>query len=125
MSAREACGVFGAFSKKGVDVVPKILRGLEALQHRGQESWGLAVPGKPVFRKMGLAVEWHNYIEELGKYKGESGIGHIRYSTKGKSTLRNAQPVQIGSEFSMGHNGTIVNVGELLRKVTPAMKRGG
>ena len=125
MTVREACGVFGAFSKKGVDVVPKILRGMEALQHRGQESWGLAVPGLPVFKRMGLAVQWHNYFEELSKYKSDSGIGHIRYSTKGKSTLGNAQPVQIGSEFSIAHNGTIVNVDALLKKVAPEMKRGG
>ncbi len=48
----------GAYSTKGVDVVPKLLKGLEALQHRGQESWGIAVPGKPVFKRMGLAFNW-------------------------------------------------------------------
>ena len=68
--------------------MPKLLKGLEALQHRGQESWGVAVPGKPVFKKMGLAFNWFNYAHELSKYKGGSGIGHVRYSTKGRSQHR-------------------------------------
>jgi amidophosphoribosyltransferase len=104
MGAKEACGVFGAHSSQGTDVVPKILKGLEALQHRGQESWGIAVPGKPVFKRMGLAFNWINFSRELTGYKGGSGIGHIRYSTKGRSNLGNAQPIQFGNEFSIAHN---------------------
>jgi len=118
MGAREACGVVGAFSTKGSDVVPKLLKGLEALQHRGQESWGIAVAGRPVFKKMGLAFNWINYAEELSGYRGAAAIGHVRYSTKGRSTLDNAQPVQIGSEFSIAHNGTIVNAEQLARAVS-------
>ena len=122
MGAREACGVVGAYSTKGVDVVPKLLKGLEALQHRGQESWGIAVNGKPVFKKMGLAFNWYNYAQELIGYKGGAGIGHVRYSTKGRSNLDNAQPVQIGTEFSIAHNGTIVNAEELAKAVSADYK---
>jgi amidophosphoribosyltransferase len=122
MGAREACGVVGAYSSKGVDVVPKMLKGLEALQHRGQESWGIAVEGKPVFKKMGLAFNWYNYAQELVGYKGAAGIGHVRYSTKGRSNLDNAQPVQIGSEFSIAHNGTIVNAEQLAQAVSTVYK---
>jgi amidophosphoribosyltransferase len=122
MSAREACGVVGAFSTKGADVVPRILKGLEALQHRGQESWGIAVPGRPVFRKMGLAFNWSNFAPELAGFKGAAGIGHVRYSTKGRSTLENAQPVQIGSEFSIAHNGTIANAEQLAKAVSVAFR---
>jgi amidophosphoribosyltransferase len=120
MGAKEACGVFGAHSKKGTDVVPKILKGLEALQHRGQESWGIAVPGKPVFKRMGLAFNWVNFARELTGYKGASGIGHIRYSTKGRSNLGNAQPIHFGNEFSIAHNGTIFNSAEIQKVVTAA-----
>ena len=123
MGAKEACGVFGAYSSKGTDVVPKILKGLEALQHRGQESWGIAVPGKPVFKRMGLAFNWINFARELTGYKGGSGIGHIRYSTKGRSNLGNAQPIQFGTEFSIAHNGTIVNTKDLQKTVLAS--RGG
>jgi len=123
MGAKEACGVVGAHSSKGTDVVPKILKGLEALQHRGQESWGIAVPGKPVFKRMGLAVNWLNFSRELSTYKGGSGIGHIRYSTKGRSNLGNAQPIQFGNEFSIAHNGTIVNT-DVLQKTVLASRAG-
>jgi amidophosphoribosyltransferase len=122
MGAREACGVVGAHSTKGVDVVPKLLKGLEALQHRGQESWGIAVSGRPVYKKMGLAFNWYNYAQELSAYKGPAGIGHVRYSTKGRSNLDNAQPVQIGTEFSIAHNGTIVNAEQLARAVSATYK---
>jgi amidophosphoribosyltransferase len=114
---REKCGLVGAHSAKGSDVASRILRGLEALQHRGQESWGLAVEGKPIFRRMGLVTDWHLNAKELISYRGRSGIGHVRYSTKGRSVLDNAQPIQIGSEFSIAHNGTIVNAEQLAAPV--------
>lgn len=123
MSAREACGVFGAYSAKGVDVVPVLLRGLEALQHRGQESWGIAVKGREVFKQMGLAVQWFNFREELEGYRGRSGIGHVRYSTKGKTTIQNAHPIQIENEFSIAHNGTIVNAEELMTAIPKGSTR--
>ncbi len=113
MEAKEKCGIVGAHSAEGSDVVPRVLMGLEALQHRGQESWGLAVEGMPIFKRMGLVTNWRLDTEELLPYHGRSGIGHVRYSTKGRSVLDNAQPIEIGGEFSIAHNGTIVNAGEL------------
>jgi len=106
---KEACGVVAAHSKRGVDVVPKIIRMLEALQHRGQESWGFAVPNKPVFKRLGLVAEWREYEGEVTCYDGNTGIGHVRYSTKGRTSVNNAHPIQIGQEFCIAHNGTIVN----------------
>jgi amidophosphoribosyltransferase len=120
MDARENCGVIAVHSTKGADAVPRIFKGLEALQHRGQESWGIAVVRRPVFKRMGLAVNWVNFSRELAHYKGPTGIGHVRYSTKGKSNLGNAQPVQVGNEFSIAHNGTIVNVDGLQKSVLSA-----
>lgn len=113
MELREKCGIFAARSATGRDVLPKVINGLEALQHRGQESWGIAVHGKPVFRRMGLVVNWHLHSKELSSYGSPSGIGHVRYSTKGRSVLDNAQPMQIGSEFSIAHNGNLVNAEQL------------
>ena len=113
MEAKEKCGVVAAHSTRGVDVVPRILQGLEALQHRGQESWGIAVEGRPVFTRMGLVANWHLHAKDLLGYSGKSGIGHNRYSTKGRSVLDNAQPMQIEDEFSIAHNGTIVNGDQL------------
>lgn len=113
MDKMEKCGIVAVHSSKGEDVVPRVLDGLEALQHRGQESWGLAVPDKPVFKKMGLVTNWQTHAQELASYSGSSAIGHVRYSTKGESVLENAQPIQIGSEFSIAHNGTIVNADQL------------
>lgn len=118
MEAKEKCGIFAAHSASGENVLPKILGGLEALQHRGQESWGIAVHGKPVFRKMGLVVNWSLHSRELSSYKSPSGIGHVRYSTKGRSVLDNAQPMQIGSGFSIAHNGNLVNAEQLAAPVT-------
>ncbi len=115
---KEACGVVAAHSERGVDVVPKILRTLEALQHRGQESWGFAVPDRPVFKRLGLVAEWRDYEDEVAGYAGSTGIGHVRYSTRGRTSVNNAHPIQIGHEFSIAHNGTIVNVEGLAASVS-------
>ena len=114
---REKCGIFGARSATGGDVVPKTLLGLEALQHRGQESWGIAVTGLPVLRRMGLVAGSALQNGLLSSYSGPSAIGHVRYSTKGRSVLENAQPIEIGTEFSIAHNGTIMNADELSESV--------
>ncbi|HXG07617.1 MAG TPA: class II glutamine amidotransferase, partial [Nitrososphaera sp.] len=110
---RENCGVVGVFSVDGHNVIPFVIDSLRALQHRGQESWGIAVPGKPPFRKLGLvssaAPEFPGIVK---RYKSHAAIGHVRYSTLGKSTLENAQPLKV-KDLCVAHNGTIANVEEL------------
>ena len=107
---KEHCGVLGIFSLEGYNVSPMLLAGLEALQHRGQESWGIAVPNHRPYRKMGLVSRRYgeNY-KEISKLVGNVGIGHVRYSTTAQSTLENAHPLQIdGSKgFCIAHNGTL------------------
>jgi len=124
---REACGVIG--SNGSGPVAEKILFGLVALQHRGQESAGIAVgggAGSLICKKvMGLAGE--NFTErELAQLKGSVGIGHVRYSTVGSSTLAEAQPTPlIGSRYSLAlaYNGTLVNYGELKNAVLKQGRR--
>lgn len=109
----ENCGVVGAFSLSKENVVPVIIDCLRALQHRGQESWGFAVPSKLPFKRLGLVSSYANEFSELIKcYRSFSAIGHVRYSTAGKSILENAQPLKI-NDLCIAHNGTIANVEEL------------
>ncbi len=96
--------------------------GLYALQHRGQESAGIVTSdgtGVHVHKGMGLVSDVFKEGELL-KLKGHMGIGHVRYSTTGSSMLRNAQPFlaeQIDRIFALGHNGNVVNVTKLRRKL--------
>jgi len=93
----EHCGVIGIFSLDGHNVSPMIVAGLEALQHRGQESWGIAVPGRKPFRKLGIVSQFTDDVSnKILNMSSNSGIGHVRYSTTAKSTLRNAHPIKIG-----------------------------
>ena len=96
----EECGVFGAYSLKHEDVSTLIYYGLFALQHRGQESCGIAVTDThksqniQVYKNMGLVNDVFNK-ENLAKLTGNLGVGHVRYSTSGNSTVSNAQPLVI------------------------------
>ena len=111
--AREACGVFGIYAP-GEDVSRLTYFGLFALQHRGQESAGIAVSnGREVtaYRQMGLVSQ---VFDEgvLGRLQGDLAIGHTRYSTTGSSTLANAQPMVgewRGGKVALAHNGNLVN----------------
>ncbi len=109
----EHCGVIGIFSFEKDDVAPMLLMGLEALQHRGQEAWGISVPGAPPFKRTGiLSQSVEKEYKRISALKGKAGIGHVRYSTTARSTLRNAHPIQIDSHsneygFSIAHNGTL------------------
>ena len=94
----EECGVFGVYSPHTTDVAAMTYVALYALQHRGQESCGIAVTDtygkrKVHFRKgLGLVNEVFDE-EELGKLKGNLGVGHVRYSTAGGTRAENAQPL--------------------------------
>jgi len=110
---REACGIFGVFAP-GQPVAHLTYLGLYALQHRGQESAGMAVSDGEtltVVKDMGLVS---NAFDDrtLAALTGGLAIGQTRYSTSGSSTWRNAQPVYRGVdhfEFVLGHNGNLVN----------------
>jgi amidophosphoribosyltransferase len=110
---KEACGVFGVFAP-GQPVAHLTYLGLYALQHRGQESAGMAVSdgeGLTIVKEMGLVSNVFN-DRTLSTLTGDLAIGHTRYSTTGSSTWRNAQPVYRGIdhvEFALGHNGNLVN----------------
>lgn len=123
---REECGVFGMYDFDGEDVAQTIYYGLFALQHRGQESCGIAVSdtagpkGKALSAKgMGLVNEVFT-PEDMEKLKGNIGVGHVRYSTAGASTRENAQPLvlnYIKGTLGLAHNGNLVNAPELRRQL--------
>ncbi len=116
---REFCGVFGA-ARLGGPVFELLYYGLLALQHRGQESAGMATidqDGRLRVRKsMGLVCDVFNPEEAYG-LRGEIGIGHVRYSTVGASTLEDAQPFQLNG-LALCHNGNLVNYVELRKKIS-------
>ena len=119
---KEACGVFGIYDLSGENTAPSVYYGLLALQHRGQESCGIAVcdttgpRGNITFHKgMGLVSEVfkENTLQDLS---GNLGIGHVRYSTTGAPTLTNAQPLVLNyakGTLALAHNGNLVNAGAL------------
>lgn len=119
---KEECGVFGIYDFDGNDVASTIYYGLFALQHRGQESCGIAVsdtqgPKGQVksYKGMGLVNEVFT-SESLEKMKGDIGVGHVRYSTAGASTRENAQPLvlnYIKGTLALAHNGNLINTPEL------------
>jgi len=112
---KEECGVFGIFSaNREIEPVDAAYYGLFALQHRGQESGGIAVSkngGIEYHKDMGLISEvFKDGVEELSG--AHSAIGHVRYSTTGDSHLANAQPLVISSKkgsLALAHNGNLVN----------------
>lgn len=118
----EACGVLGIYDFDGHDVASTIYYGLFALQHRGQESCGIAVSktsgpkGKVVsYKGMGLVNEVFTQ-DNLETMKGDIGVGHVRYSTAGASTRENAQPLVLNyvkGTLALAHNGNLINAAEL------------
>lgn len=86
---------------------------LRALQHRGQEAWGLAVPGREPLRRLGLVSAASSDFKRIAsEYASPAVIGHVRYSTMGRSSLENAQPLRV-RDLCVAHNGTIANAQEL------------
>ncbi|KGN41507.1 amidophosphoribosyltransferase [Knoellia aerolata] len=114
---QDACGVFGVWAP-GEDVAKLTYYGLYALQHRGQESAGIAASdGRRllVYKDMGLVSQVFDE-RSLGSLKGHLAIGHCRYSTTGASTWENAQPTlggHDGGTVALAHNGNLINSGEL------------
>jgi amidophosphoribosyltransferase len=111
---KEECGVFGIFANEPLDVASITYYGLYALQHRGQESAGIAVAtdsGIECHKDMGLVSDVFSQ-ERLRNMKGSIAIGHVRYSTTGSSSVNNAQPIigkyKLGS-IAVAHNGNLVN----------------
>jgi amidophosphoribosyltransferase len=108
----EYCGLFGVYGHK--DAARLTYLGLYALQHRGEESAGIATydgEATHAHKGMGLVADVFNE-ETLGSLKGHVAIGHVRYSTTGSTTLKNAQPVVVDYSRGMiavGHNGNLVN----------------
>ena len=114
---REACGVFGVYAP-GKPVAQLTFDGLYALQHRGQESAGMAVSdgeALTVVKDMGLVTTVFDE-RTVSCLPGDLAIGHTRYSTTGASEWRNAQPVfrAVGrAGFALGHNGNLTNTTQL------------
>ena len=123
---KEECGVFGMYDFDGGDVASAIYYGLFALQHRGQESCGIAVSDtrgpKGIVKShkgMGLVNEVFT-PDVLAGLKGDIGLGHTRYSTAGSSTRENAQPLvlnYIKGTLGLAHNGNLINAPELRREL--------
>ena len=126
LSVGENCGVFGMYDLSGGDVAQAIYYGLYALQHRGQESAGIAVTDttnkldKVICQKdLGRVNEVFN-AQNLSQLKGNLGIGHVRYSTAGASTRENSQPLvlaYIKGTLMLAHNGNLVNAPKLRREL--------
>lgn len=111
----ENCGLFAVYHKdSSFNVSAQIIEGLIALQHRGQESAGIAVSnGENIQTYKGMGVVNDVFPKEVIKrIKGSFGIGHVKYSTNGFSNYANAEPLTVkykGEFFSVAHNGQIEN----------------
>ena len=114
---REACGIVGVYTP-GDNAARTAFFGLFSLQHRGQESAGIATTdGRQLHRhaEMGLVHQaFHEF--DLHRLPGHMAIGHTRYSTTGSSTKENAQPILVTGlhgQLALGHNGNVINAAEL------------
>ncbi len=121
----EKCGVFGIFAP-GKKVSETIFYGLQALQHRGQESAGIAVSDREnilIFKDLGLVSQIFNE-QNIAPLQGDIGIGHTRYSTSGMNIWKNSQPLYRmfkNESFAIVHNGNLINFSELRNE---QMKKG-
>lgn len=118
---KEACGVFGIYAP-GQDVARITYYGLYALQHRGQESAGIAVgDGEKITCRKGMGLVGEVFTEDtLRMLKGHIALGHVRYSTAAENTIENAQPHNFYYKqgmIALGHNGNLTNYAELRRKL--------
>ncbi len=119
---REECGVFGIWNRSGMEAGHDLYCGLTALQHRGQESAGIATcdtAGRRgnlcIHKDMGLVSEVFDQ-DALSNLRGNIGIGHVRYSTTGGSNVRNAQPIAfqyLKGSLALVHNGNVTNASKI------------
>ena len=113
----EECGVFGIYAP-GEDVARLTFFGLYALQHRGQESAGIAVAdGRTIraYKEMGLVAQVFDETK-LAPLQGDLAIGHTRYSTTGSAKVSNAQPFTLEAylgPLALAHNGNLTNAADL------------
>ena len=122
-SIHEECGVFGIFDSKISDLANTVYSGLHALQHRGQESCGIAVNNDGVFSHYkgdGLVSEVFTpeKLESIGP--GNIALGHVRYSTTGGKNINNIQPLvirHIKGNLALSHNGNLTNSDEIRKKI--------
>ncbi|MDR1574347.1 MAG: amidophosphoribosyltransferase [Clostridiales Family XIII bacterium] len=120
----EECGVFGIAATPGASIDPayETFTGLFSLQHRGQESCGIAVNDSGVIscrKDLGLLMDVFDE-RTLRAMKGDAAIGHVRYSTTGNPNIENAQPIVVThskGNLAIAHNGNLVNAGELRREI--------
>jgi amidophosphoribosyltransferase len=125
---QDACGVFGVWAP-GEEVAKLAYFGLYALQHRGQESAGIAASNGSqilVYKDMGLVSQVFDE-ETLGSLRGHLAVGHTRYSTTGSSVWENAQPTFRATShgaIALGHNGNLTNTAELGELVGEARANG-
>jgi amidophosphoribosyltransferase len=131
---QDACGVFGVWASYAPDADTEVAKltyfGLYALQHRGQESAGIAVSNGSqilVYKDMGLVAQVFDE-GHLGALRGHLAIGHTRYSTTGSSVWENAQPTfrsTAAGSIALGHNGNLTNTRELLELVEKLAAESG
>jgi amidophosphoribosyltransferase len=113
----ESCGIYGIFNSH--EAAELTYLGLYALQHRGQESSGIAVSNQnsvTMYKAMGLVSQVFKHQDTIDKLKGSSAIGHNRYSTTGSSDIMNAQPILINcriGQIAAAHNGNLTNTVQL------------
>ncbi len=116
----ESCGIFGIYAP-GRKVTEIIFYGLQALQHRGQESAGIAVSDGEnilIFKDLGLVTQVFNE-QNIAPLQGYIGIGHTRYSTRGMNIWENSQPLYRmfkNESFAMAHNGNLINASEIRKE---------
>ncbi|MCE5274466.1 MAG: amidophosphoribosyltransferase [Syntrophaceae bacterium] len=117
----EECGIFGIYGD--TRAAESTYLGLYALQHRGQESAGIAATdGRTITVHKGLGLVWSVFSDPsaMPKLEGFAAIGHNRYSTRGTTNIVNAQPILIeckSGQIAVGHNGTITNASELRKSM--------
>ena len=119
----EECGVFGIYNRDGLDAATETYTALYALQHRGQESCGIAVNDAGVVvahKDLGLVSEVFNDVILRHLSGGNMAVGHVRYSTTGSNSRENAQPMvmkYVKGNLALAHNGNLVNTYELRREL--------